>query len=115
MEGILTEIGAGKFEAIMTDNAVAMVKAKDILHENYENISVYGCVAHTLHLLIGDISKMETMPSTKEDPKAIAKEINKSHILSATFKKYRLKKMRQKYQYLSNCPSKHIGNQLFIA
>ncbi|KAF2882968.1 hypothetical protein ILUMI_23196 [Ignelater luminosus] len=106
MEEILTEIGADKFQAIVTDNAAAMVKARNILHEKYENISVYGCVAHTLNLLIGNISKMKTMSSIEGDAKAIVKEINKSHILSATFKKIQVKKNETKISISLKLPVK---------
>ncbi|KAF2883163.1 hypothetical protein ILUMI_23011 [Ignelater luminosus] len=106
MEEILTKIGADKFQAIVTDNAAAMVKARNILHEKYENISVYGCVAHTLNLLIGDIPKMKTMSSIEGDAKAIVKEINKSHCLSATFKKIQVEKNETKISISLKLPVK---------
>ncbi|CAH1967940.1 unnamed protein product [Acanthoscelides obtectus] len=92
IEEVLTEIGPEKFSALVTDNASAMVKARNNIHEKYKHISVYGCVAHTLNLLIGDISKMRTMASIEDDVKSIVKEINNSHLLLATFKKIQTEK-----------------------
>lgn len=98
IEEILIEIGPENFSALVTDNASAMVKARNIIHEKNKHISVYGCIAHTLNLLIGDISKMRTMASLEDDAKTIVKEINNSHVLSFS-KKSRLKKRKQPCQY----------------
>lgn len=89
---VLMEIGPNRFKAIVTDNASAMLKARSIIHEKYSFITTYGCAAHTLNLLIGDISKIKTMASIEGDTKAIIKEINNSHVLSATFRKIQVEK-----------------------
>jgi len=60
MEKILIEVGQDKFYGIVTDNATAMVKARDILHEKYPHIAIYSCAPHTLNLLVLDILKCKT-------------------------------------------------------
>ncbi|CAH1112939.1 unnamed protein product [Psylliodes chrysocephalus] len=65
VEEVLIEIGPENFIILVTDNASAMVKARNIMHEKYKHISVYGCVAHTLNLLIEDIYKMRYVDDNK--------------------------------------------------
>lgn len=55
ISGIIEELGAGKFTAVVTDNAPVMRAAWELLEEQYPNISCFGCAAHALNLLIKDL------------------------------------------------------------
>lgn len=50
MTDALKSIGAEKFTSVVTDNASAMVKAREKLLQEFPNqkIASYGCVAHIL-------------------------------------------------------------------
>jgi hypothetical protein len=85
MEDVMTEVGIEKFGGVVTDNASVMVNATSILKEKYSHIAVYTCAAHTLHLIIGDITKLKSVKDMVDTCKTIVEEINKSQILRANF------------------------------
>lgn len=85
IEEILEEIGPHRFQAIITDNAAAMIKGRNLIRDKHQHIAVYSCAAHILNLLVSDTAKMKTLSLIEADCKAIVKEINNSHVLLATF------------------------------
>jgi len=85
MEDVVTEKGIEKFRAAVTDSVSIMVKALSIFAGKYSHIAVYTCAAHTLHLIIGDITKLKSAEDTVDTCTCIVKEINKSQILKASF------------------------------
>lgn len=52
---VLEELGAGKFTALVTDNANVMKASNDLVEQKFPHISAFGCAAHCLNLLIKDI------------------------------------------------------------
>lgn len=63
-----------------------MIKATSILKELYPHLHAYGCLAHTLHLLCGDITKRSGIANLINEIKEIIKLFH-GHILSAKLKK----------------------------
>ena len=59
VEHVITEIGIEKIRAAGTDTASGTVRALSILAGKYSRIAVYTCAAHTLRLIIGDITKLK--------------------------------------------------------
>ncbi|CAH0552651.1 unnamed protein product [Brassicogethes aeneus] len=88
----ITEIGPGKIMAIVSDNAAAMEKAKQIIATQFNYITIYSCVAHSLNLLVGDIMKLNSFRNVESSCKEIIKEINGSHKNLACFNKIQLDK-----------------------
>ena len=84
---IVEEIGPMKVLGICTDNAAYMKKAWDILGDQFPNIHIYGCLAHTLHLMFSDISKIKSAETLLSECSNIAKTIKASQKLSALFNK----------------------------
>ena len=97
MEDVMTEIGIEKFGAVVTDDASVMVKATSILEEKYSHIAVYTCAAHTLQLIIADVTKLKSVKDIVDTCKTIVKEINKSQILRANFTELQKKNVSDLY------------------
>lgn len=55
LSDVLGDLESAKFSCVITDNALVMTLAWKIIEENYDHISVYGCAAHALNLLIKSI------------------------------------------------------------
>lgn len=89
---VIKELGPNKFLAFITDNAANMVKCAKLLNQTYKNILWFGCIAHTLHLLIGDMLKIPCVNNVFKFVVAVIKCITHSHILSAEYKKLALEK-----------------------
>ncbi|KAF2888256.1 hypothetical protein ILUMI_17917, partial [Ignelater luminosus] len=87
IEAVFTDIGINKVIACCTDNAANMKKAWDLLREKYadEPISFYGCAAHTLNLLVNDITKLNTTDILINSAKAIIKVIKSKSVLTSAF------------------------------
>lgn len=92
IESVMTEIGIKKFIAVITDNASAMLKATKILTTKYPHITSYGCAAHVLNLLIGDILKVNSISLVKTEANNIVKQIIRSHYVLAKFTKLQKQK-----------------------
>ena len=71
----------------VTDNASNMKKAWGLLQEEYPEISCYGCAAHGLNLIFGDLIKLETLAEIVNNAKSIAKEFKSKHMLVDMFLK----------------------------
>ncbi|KAF2905884.1 hypothetical protein ILUMI_00296 [Ignelater luminosus] len=87
IEAVFTDIGINKVIACCTDNAANMKKAWDLLREKYTDkpISFYGCAAHTLNLLVNDITKLNTTDILINSAKAIIKVIKSKSVLTSAF------------------------------
>ncbi|KAF2882508.1 hypothetical protein ILUMI_23669 [Ignelater luminosus] len=87
IEAVFTDIGINKVIACCTDNAANMKKAWDLLREKYADkpISFYGCAAHTLNLLVKDITKLNTTDILINSAKAIIKVIKSKSVLNSAF------------------------------
>ncbi|XP_008182770.1 uncharacterized protein LOC103309341 [Acyrthosiphon pisum] len=79
----MAEIGIKKCIAVITDNASPMLKAAKILTTKYPHITSYGCAAHVLNLLIGDILKVHSILLVKTEANDIVKQIIRSHYVQA--------------------------------
>ncbi|KAF2888686.1 hypothetical protein ILUMI_17487 [Ignelater luminosus] len=64
-----------------------MKKTYDLLQEKYTDkpISFYGCAAHTLNLLVNDITKLNTTDILINSAKAIIKVIKNKSVLTSAF------------------------------
>lgn len=88
MAEVMLEIGVHKFIGVVTDNAAPMVKAWGLLAEQFSDyhITYYGCIAHTLNLLIGDVMKQASFVKIESTCKEIIKCVKYSQRLTALFK-----------------------------
>jgi len=85
IDEVIIEIGHEKCNAIVTDNARNMEMPKTIICEKYPNIVAYGCAAHILNLLIGDIMKLQSISNVILDAKAIVKDVNNVYVHKSVF------------------------------
>lgn len=83
---LIEEVGPGKFYGVVTDNAANMKKAWQEINTKYAHITTYGCVAHSLSLLINDIISLESLKLVVKDGVAIVNNIRRGHVLHAVFK-----------------------------
>jgi len=60
MLGVINEIGSDKFIGIVTDNAANMKNAWARIQEEYPHEVCYGCGAHGIQLLLGDICSLQS-------------------------------------------------------
>ena len=67
----MTETGIEIFGAAVTNNASIMVKTMLIVEGKCSHIVVWTCAAHTLHLIVGDITKLRSVEDTLEVCKSI--------------------------------------------
>lgn len=79
----IEEIGPDKVLIIVTDGAANMVKARGIVHRVHHHISIYGCSAHCLNLVVKDIINLKTFKGVHSLASAILKDINASHSIRA--------------------------------
>lgn len=85
MVDIVEKYGALKFFTVTTDNAKNMRKACELLEQKY--LSSYGCLAHTLNLMIGDIPKLISVKKYIDDVSKIIKTIRGHAVLLSKFTK----------------------------
>jgi len=86
MIDLIEEVGPGKFYGIVTDNAANMKKAWQEINQKYAHITTYGCIAHSLSLLINYIISLESLKSAVKDGVTIFNNIRRGHVLHAVFK-----------------------------
>lgn len=87
MEEIIEKYGALKFFTVTTDNAKNMRKACKRLEQKYPHLSSYGCLVHTLNLMIGDIRKLVSVKKYIDDVNEIIKTIRGHTVLLSKFTK----------------------------
>ncbi|XP_047984670.1 uncharacterized protein LOC125239056 [Leguminivora glycinivorella] len=84
---IIEEFHPSKFVAVVTDNAANMVRFGKLLHDKYEQTLWTGCLAHTLHLFVGDSLKVMKIRRIFAFTVRVIKTITRSHILGAEFRR----------------------------
>ena len=67
--------------ALVTNNAIKMKKSWKLLGEKYSELICYGCAAHSMNLIFGDLMKLETLKKVKHQAKQIVKEFKSKHML----------------------------------
>ena len=72
VSGVIDEVKqeCGKMPiALVTDNASNMKKSRKLLGKKYSELTCYGCTAHTMNLIFGDLMKLETLKKVKYQAK----------------------------------------------
>lgn len=83
---VIETIGPQRVVALCTDNASNMKKAWSLLQERYPNMECYGCLAHGLNLIFGDVLKLSGISSVIDECTSLIKTIKHSYLLLAKFK-----------------------------
>ena len=52
-----------------------------VLGEKYSALTCYGCAAHSLNFIFGDLMKLETLKKVKHQAKQIVKKFKSMHML----------------------------------
>ena len=65
----------------VTDNASNMKRAWNLLRENYPEITCYGCAAHSLNLIFGDLIKLDALAQIVGNATSIVKDFKSKHLL----------------------------------
>ncbi|KAF0744360.1 hypothetical protein Ae201684P_018590 [Aphanomyces euteiches] len=68
---VIEKIGFKKVVSVVTDNAPSMRGARTIIEERHPQIICNGCAAHTLNLLVNDVSKLARFAEPLVQAKAI--------------------------------------------
>lgn len=84
---VIEKYGALQFFTVTTDNAKSMRRACKLLEQKYPHLSSYGCLAHTLNLMIGDIRKLVSVKKYIDDVCEIIKTIRGHAVLLSKFSK----------------------------
>lgn len=100
IEKAILSIDITKVSAIITDNASVMKAAWKILEKKYPLIIFFGCLAHGINLLIGDIMKIEWAKTILEKAKKIVIFFHNHIIPTAILKKYQREKYGSNYKSL---------------
>lgn len=90
MLSVIDELGADKFLAVVSDNAANMKGSWKIIQQKYTHIFCYGCVAHGLNLLIGDICKLQSLGAIIDQAKDVAVYVRRHQVVSALLTQYQL-------------------------
>ena len=86
IQQVIDKVSSSKISAVITDNASVMKKAWRILEAEYPKIIFFGCIAHNLNLIIGDIMKLKWSADILKDAKAIVKYFRNHQIPAAILK-----------------------------
>ena len=84
VSGVIDEVKqeCGKMPiALVIDNASNMKESWKLLGEKYSELTCYGCAAHSMNLIFGDLKKLETFKKVKHQAKQIVKEFKSKHML----------------------------------
>lgn len=100
MKEVVQKIGPDKVFGPCTDNDTNCQSSWRIVEEffSYKFLQCYGCVDHTLDLLMHDILTLTSIAETLEQVKYIAKKIKKAHILLSKFNLIQEKLVTEKTQ-----------------
>ena len=74
VSGVIDEVKqeCGKIPiALVTDNASNMKKSWKLLGEKHSELTCYGCAAHSMNLIFGDLMKLKTLKKVKHQAKQI--------------------------------------------
>lgn len=83
---VMIEVDINKFLIIVTDCAVNMRAAWNIVTEKYPHISCVGCIDHSLQNYMHDLVKIESLKAIHKIGKGMVKEIKLSHVKLAALK-----------------------------
>ena len=103
IKSVIKESGPTKVFAIITDNAMNMKAAWEVVRTTYPHIVTIGCSAHGLNLLLGDICELITLDNLIKKSKKLIKTIKHKHILNAMFIK---KQKESKLSYALKLPGR---------
>lgn len=82
---VLLQFDVQKCFCLIGDNAKNVQKAFKIIQSKYPHLNNLGCLAHSLHLLCGDILKSESVSKFMAKVIDLVKKIKAVHILNASF------------------------------
>lgn len=85
IKSVIEQIGSDKVFAVITDNAANMKAAWNLIQEDFPLITVIGCAAHALNLLLSDIMKLRTIKNLDKQAKKVIKYVKQKQIVLATF------------------------------
>lgn len=89
----MTSSNPHRFLGIVTDDAANVKRAREIIcNEHYNWIQEYGCICHSLSLLVEDFLKIKTIDTLRLTATEIVKQINNSHVLHAAFERIQKEK-----------------------
>jgi hypothetical protein len=80
------KVGPNKVLLIITDNAMNMKAAWQIVTDKYGHIFCIGCAPHGLNLLAKDILKVDTFSTLIKNAKHIVKKIKNKSVILSVFK-----------------------------
>ena len=84
----IEKYGPLKVYQVITDNAYACVKAKEILSRKYDHFFVFGCTSHAIDLHLEDIGKLSFFAKVLSDAKNLTLFVKNHGIPLAIFRKY---------------------------
>lgn len=82
---VIEEVESEKVMSLVTDNASAMLAAREEVVKTYPHISAYSCSPHTLNLLGGDIVGLKSFKDLNKNSREVVKEVTSSHTTKAVF------------------------------
>jgi len=85
IQKVINKYDNRKFIAIITDNAANMLKARKSIEDIFPHIVSLNCIAHSLHLIISDLLKCNSVSTFITKVVDIVKAVKKSQILNAHF------------------------------
>lgn len=86
----IQEVGPEKIFALCTDNAANMKLSWKKVREKYPHILTYGCVAHSLNLLLKDIMHLEFFNNVYHQARQVIKFFRNKHMPKQVLKKISL-------------------------
>ena len=116
VSGVIDEVKqeCGKIPmALVTDNAINMKKSWKLLRKKYSELSCYGCVAHSVNLIFGDLIKLETLKNVKHQAKQIVNEFKSKHMLVDLLKSMQKVEKSQCYSETAGQDKEGICGHLF--
>lgn len=87
---VLEELGAQRFNCVITDHAPVMKAAWKLIETKFPHISAFGCAAHGVNLLIKDIVNTTENSKTIKEAEKIIKFVTNHHIVKAKFEEKRI-------------------------
>jgi hypothetical protein len=84
----IKEFGINKITALISDNGPDVKCMRKLLSNAYPSIISFGCAAHGLNLLLGDICKIKSINTALTRCKEIVKEVKLNYTKSAKFREY---------------------------
>lgn len=110
----VNEVGSYKVLLIVTDNAMNMKAAWELVRKEFPHIFSAGCTPHGLNLLAKDIMKIDKFASLMKTAKAIVKIKNKS-VNKSIFKKNRTRRYgKEVVQLKMPNPTRFSGNDIML-